>query len=114
MSAQQPGTLRVGGMQAAWTVPLPQMVRVAQTFASPGRCDVEGEIRSPGHSPTGPTARSTVASRDEERYRYSMALITLFVGSSNRGNSVTISSGDARCVIHGARSIVSSSSVRRT
>jgi len=44
MSAQPPGTLRVGGIQAPWTVPLPQMVRVALTFASPGRCDVEAEI----------------------------------------------------------------------
>lgn len=53
----------VQGIRAPQTVPLPRVVRVVQEFTTPGRCDVEGEIRrqidTPGIArriPKGPVA----------------------------------------------------------
>ena len=36
---------RLRGIEAPQAVPLPQMVRVAQKWASPGRCDIEREVQ---------------------------------------------------------------------
>ncbi len=43
--AHQPGQVIGRGIRVPFTPPLPRMVRVTQRFPSPGRCDVDGEIR---------------------------------------------------------------------
>jgi hypothetical protein len=46
-----PRPVTIAGIPVPAMVPVPEMVRVVQRFASPGRCDVEGEIHRQIDSP---------------------------------------------------------------